>query len=171
MLNSQDCFRNSMFNSKPFSKKNTHNRTLFFLIGAVILSVSHSLKFKELQVSASTLTIDTVSTYTFVYDRSEQNYGIINDVVANPVPQNSLVTLSVPSVYTINNSLSISSKINNGATIVASYSISGNIITISNLFPSQMIVYNLTLFVANLMNPSPAIVTVAFNGTIGDDFS
>lgn len=60
-------------------------------------------------------------------------------------------------------------QVNTGSTNIHSCSPSGNLITITGLFTSNTIVYNLTLWVTNILNPSPAITTSSFTGTIGAD--
>jgi len=74
-------------------------------------------------------------------------------------------------MYTIDNTLTLSVSMNAGASIVTPYTLSGRIVIISGLFPSQTVVYNLTLTIGNVRNPSPAQITTPFVGNIGGDFA
>jgi hypothetical protein len=60
-------------------------------------------------------------------------------------------------------------QVNSGSTNTHACSPSGNLITITGLFSTNTVVYNLTLWVTNILNPSPAITTSAFVGSIGTD--
>ncbi len=61
--------------------------------------------------------------------------------------------------------------VNGGSLQFPNYTLTSNTMTVVNLFPAQTIVYNLTLILQNILNPSPAITTDAFVGTIGVDYA
>ena len=109
--------------------------------------------------------------YTTVYDRTQKNFGIGIDVNSYPVPTGSSLTLTIPSVYTLGASVGLSVSVNSGVVSFPNYTITSNTVNVFGLFPTQSIVYNVTLILTNILNPSPAITTDAFTGTIGSDFA
>lgn len=110
--------------------------------------------------------------YTIVYDRTQQNFGISIDVTQYPIAAGSNMTLTIPTSYTIPTStLGVSAMVNGGVVSFPTYTITSNTITITGLFLNQTIVYNITLILTNMLNPSPAITTDAFTGTIGGDYA
>jgi hypothetical protein len=135
------------------------------------LTISQSLNIKELDVSANTYVIGALAKYTILYDRTFQNFGISNDIDANPVPANATLTLTVPSVYNFDYTITLSAIVNGGASVFPNYTISSNIITVNNLFASTPIVSTVSIVIQNLRNPSPAIITDAFVGLIGIDYA
>jgi hypothetical protein len=135
------------------------------------MTVSQCLNIKELDVSADTYIIGALAKYTIVYDRTFQNFGVSNDIDANPVPVSATLTLTVPPVYTFDYTITLSAIVNGGASVFPNYTISSNIITVNNLFASTPIVSTVSVIIQNLRNPSPAIITDAFVGTIGVDYA
>ncbi len=93
------------------------------------------------------------------------------DVTNYPVASGSTVTLTFPSTYTISMTLGVNAQVNSGAVLAPAFGIAGSVLTLTGLFPAQTTVYNLTLSISNVLNPSPAITTGPFTGTIGDDAS
>lgn len=134
-------------------------------------TIAQSFNIKELDVSADTYIIDALAKYTIVYDRTFQNFGISNDIDANPVPPTATLTLTIPSVYTFDYTITLSAVVNGGAAVFPNYTISSNIITVNNLFASTPIVSTVSIIIQNLRNPSPAIITDAFVGTIGTNYA
>ena len=69
----------------------------------MMVMMSSSMNFQELSVSAQSYIINTVTKYTILYDRTQENFGIGIDVNNFPIPAGSNMTLTVPSVYNIGN--------------------------------------------------------------------
>jgi hypothetical protein len=122
-------------------------------------------------VSADTYIIGALAKYTIIYDRTVQNFGIPNDVNTSPVPSIATLTLTIPSVYTVDYSITLSAVVNSGAAVFPNYTITSNIITVNSLFTTTSIVETVTIIIQNLRNPSPALTTDAFEGTIGVDYA
>jgi hypothetical protein len=91
-------------------------------------------------VSADTYIIGALAKYTIIYDRTVQNFGIPNDVNASPVPSTATLTLTIPSVYTVDYSITLSAVVNSGAAVFPNYTITSNIITVNSLFTTTSIV-------------------------------
>ena len=79
--------------------------------------------------------------------------------------------MTIPSVYTLEASIGVSVSVNSGVVTFPNYTITSNTVNVFGLFPTQSIVYNVTLMLTNMLNPSPAITTDAFTGTIGSDYA
>lgn len=82
------------------------------------------------------------------------------------------MTLTLPSAYSLNSAtVGVSATVNNGMVQYPNITITSNTVNIFGLFTAQTIVYNVTLILTNILNPSPAITTEAFSGTIGSDYA
>lgn len=87
------------------------------------------------------------------------------------MPSTATLTLTVPSVYTLDYTITLSAVVNGGAATFPNYTISSGTITVNSLFTSTPIVSTVSIIIQNLRNPSPAIVTDAFVGFIGIDYA
>lgn len=76
-----------------------------------------------------------------------------------------------PAIYVLNYTISVNAIINDGPQQATNFTLSGNVITVNSLFSVETIVTNLTLIIVKVKNPSSAILTDVFNGTIGVDSS
>jgi len=63
-------FKTGMFRSKH--KKST-NALQFFILVSALIACANSFNFRELAVNSNSYIIDTVTTYTIVYDRTINN--------------------------------------------------------------------------------------------------
>lgn len=81
------------------------------------------------------------------------------------------MTLTIPSTYSISPTLGVSASVNGGMVTFPNFTLTSNTINIFGLFASQSIVFNVSLVLTNMLNPSPAITTDAFTGTIGTDYA
>ena len=60
-------------------------------------------------------------------------------------------------------------QIDSGATDPQTCSVSNNIVTVTGAFSANTFVQTVVLWVSNIQNPTPALTTSEFGGTIGSD--
>ena len=130
----------------------------------------HSFTFKELQVSANTLAINTTATYTILYDRKQTNSFSTTAWATTPLNTTSNVVLTFPTQYALTDSVAcLYQKNSSGNFFNTACTRNNNELTISGIFANGELVETLTLQINNVLNPSPSGTTGSFSGSIGDD--
>lgn len=144
-------------------------KLLITLLLAFPLAIA--FEFASLIVSVADLTINTNTAYTIAYDRTiDDNFGNTN-YASSAITSADAVTVTFPSTFTLT-TISCRVSVNNGAEIVpTSCGISGNQVIATGVVSTPTFIASLILTVENVFNPSPAIQTDYFIGTIGSDTS
>lgn len=131
---------------------------------------ANAFNFKEVRVTPSAYTTNVTTSYTIFFDRTITNSFSTTAFAANPLNSTSSVTVTFPIQYTLTSNISCSYQINTtGSYIVTPCTQLNNQITISNIFPNNTVLANITLLINNVLNPYPAGRTSNFTGTIGID--
>jgi len=137
------------------------------LIALWVILPAAAFVFKELSVTASTYTTNVTATYTVLYDTSSQNNFQTTAWNTTTYTSTSSVTLSFPVQYTLPSSVGCSYSINNTGTYTTNTcSVSGNVVTLTNLF-ANVVLRTFSLMVTGVLNPYPSGSTSNFTGSIG----
>lgn len=83
------------------------------------------------------------------------------------------MTIRFPSQYAITSPTCVSVTINSITVAGYTCSVVGNTITVENVFTNvaNLSIYDAELVIGNVLNPTPAVYTGEFIGTIGDDIA
>lgn len=140
------------------------------VVVCLLLQSTLAFNFKELVVTPTLHTINVVTTYSIAYDRTVDNNLVTTSYASNAVQSTATITVTFSLQYTLSSSISCQVKVNNaGNYVVNPCLVSGNVVTLSNVFSVATIVTAVSLILTNVVNPSPAITTGEFGGTIGSD--
>ena len=153
------------------SKNKTHHPTpyLFLLTALLVIHIHATFSFQELSATANNYVTNSTATYTVQYITSSTNGGGLTAWATTYYNTSSNVILNFPVEYDLTKSTSINCSYSiNGtdAYTTCACSVSGNVITVSNLF-NNTIVQNFSVMVSGIINPYPAQVTSDFLGSIG----
>lgn len=122
-------------------------------------------------VTADTKTINTVTRYRFTYDRTQNDNSAGTAYGTVPIIASDTVTVTFPNTYTLS-SITCSISINGGTPYTpSSCTVSGLRVIVGGVVTSNTVVANVVLWVNGIVNPTPAITTDYFYGTIGSDSS
>lgn len=145
--------------------------TLFIATFFILLPSFKNFQFASLVVTSNSNIINTLTTYQISYDRTQ------NDTF-NPTAYNSIailptdtVTVTFPTAYTLT-TVTCTVSVNGGTqTTPSSCTVSGKIVIATGVVNTNTFISTLVLYINNILNPSPAITTDYFYGTIGSDVS
>lgn len=122
-------------------------------------------------VTASSYVTNVTTSYTILYERYRTNTLGPTTWNSAPLGPSATVTLTFPNEFTISSSITCRYSINSTGIFTSNAcTISGNVVTLSNIFTSDL-VHTLSLVIGNVVNPYPAGQTSRFFGTIGVDTS
>lgn len=144
-----------------------------FLLALLVLQTS-SFTFSSAQISVSDLQINSVATYSFSLARSYDDSLNPTDWNSSFVPSSATATIIFPSQFTTSQLASFtcsSVMVNLNSVLTFSCSSSANTIIVSNLFSGSEYINQVDLTLDNIINPSSAVTTSAFLGTIETDIS
>ena len=146
-------------------------KMLEWLLCWLLLHCCNSFTFIYPSVSPSNLTINVLTTYTFLAMR---NY----DVALNPtpyatqlVPAGASIVITFPNQYSLTSPVVADLLINDASITGFNFTVNSTSITISNAVLSSAAIANVTITVNNILNPYPAITTNPFIVAIGSDIS
>ena len=147
------------------------NKVVFSVLAVCLLiAMVGCFEFKELQVSANTLAINTTATYTVLYDRKQSNTFSTTAWATTPLNTTSNVILTFPLQYSLTDSVICKYQINStGNFFTNACTRNNNELTLAGLFADGTLLQTLTLQISNVINPSPSGTTGHFTGSIGDD--
>jgi len=137
----------------------------------ILLELSAAFTFIYPSVSPADLTINTLTTYTFLAMR---NYDLASNptpYATQPVPAGATIVIQFPTQYTLTAPNVTTVLVNDAAATGFGFSLASNNITITNAIVSSTAVANVTIVVTNVLNPYPAITTSPFIIAIGSDTS
>ena len=130
-----------------------------------------AFEFASLVVSVANPIINTITAYTISYDRTKNDNFVTTNYATSAITATDTVKVTFPSTYTLT-TVTCTVSVNNGASITpSSCGISGNQVIATGVVSTPTFIASLILTVNNVLNPSPAIQTDYFIGTIGPDTS
>lgn len=137
----------------------------------VLLHRASGFTFASITVDADSKIINTVTRYKFSFDRTQDDNLQATAYSSVAISQSDTATVTFPTTYTLS-TVSCSVSINGGTPFTpTSCVVSGSKVVVSGIVSSNTFVGSLVLWVNNILNPTPAIVTDYFYGTIGSDVS
>jgi hypothetical protein len=144
-----------------------------FIVLLCLGSLVENFTFLYPSISVSTLTINQPAAYSFYAFRNQDDNLNPTPYATQLVPAASKITVIFPAQYslTVTTPVCTSLLINDNAVTTFTTSIAANNFTISNAVPSSLAIANVTIVIANVNNPYPAITTDPFVIGIGQDVS
>ena len=137
----------------------------------LILRLAHGFTFASIIVEPDTKVINTVTRYKFTYDRTQDDNLLPTAYNSISITSSDTISVTFPNSYTLT-SVSCTVSINAGTPITPSSCIvSGFKVIATGIVSSNTFVSSAVLTVNNVLNPTPALVTDYFYGTIGSDLS
>lgn len=137
----------------------------------LIIRLVDCYEFASLTVNADSKIINTLTTYQFDFDRTQDNsFNPVNDYQNIIINSTDTISITFPSSYTLT-SISCIISIDAGAQFAPTCAASANQVTVRNFIVTPVIISKVSLWVSNILNPSPAILTAYFTGSIGNDNS
>lgn len=132
-----------------------------------------SFTFLYPSISVSTLTINQPATYSFYAFRNQDVNLNPTPYASQPVPAASKITIIFPAQYSLTVTAPVCTTllINDNPITTFTTSTTANNFTISNAIPNSLAIANVTIYIANVTNPYPAITTDPFVVVIGQDAS
>lgn len=128
-------------------------------------------EFASLIVNADSKVINTVTTYQIDFDRTQDsNFQSSTLYLSSAIKPTDTATVTFPSTFTLTTVTCIAS-IDAGIQFNPTCNVVGNKVVASNLVSTNTFIGKLTIFISNILNPSPAIETAYFTGTLGSDTS
>ena len=124
--------------------------------------------FKELEVTADSYVINTVTTYQIYFDRTTDNNFAATNYASEAITASDTITITFPNEYTLTTVTCIA-QVDGGATNSQTCSIIGQTVTLTGVFSADTFVSNVTVWISNVLNPVPAVTTDSFTGTLGSD--
>lgn len=146
--------------------------TLFLL--ALLTIKANGFTFSSAQISVSDLQINSVATYAFSLARSYDDSLNPTDWNSTFVASSATATIIFPSQFAstqLSGFTCSSVMVNLNSVTTFSCSRSGNTIIVSNLFSGSEYISQVDITLDNIINPSSAVTTSAFLGTIATDIS
>lgn len=141
------------------------------LIYLQLLHYALCFTFASLTVNADSKVINTVTTYQIDFDRTQDDALQPTTYLTTLITSSDKVTVTFPSPFVLS-TVSCIISINSGNQFAPpSCSVLGNAVVISNFVTSNTVVARVSVWISNILNPSPAIITDYFTGTIGSDVS
>lgn len=143
-----------------------------FLIAAFFISLNQVLcfTFASLTVNADSKVINTITTYQIDFDRTQDDALQPTTYTTKLIIPSDTVTVKFPSPFVLTSVTCIIS-VNSGNQFSPSCSVLADSVVISNFVSTNSVVSRISVWVSNILNPSPAITTDYFTGTIGTDTS
>jgi hypothetical protein len=123
-----------------------------------------------LSINADSKIINTITTYQIDFDRSQDDNLQPTAYLTNFIRPTDTVTVTFPAPYVLSSVTCIAS-VNSGNQFNPACGVSGNSVVISNIVSTNTAIAKISVWISNILNPSPAIVTDYFTGTIGTDTS
>jgi hypothetical protein len=123
-------------------------------------------------VTADSTIINTLTTYQFDFDRTIDNNFQPTAYSTVLITSSSTAIINFPSIYTLS-TVSCIISVDEGSQFSPTCSVSGHQVIISNFVTSMtgVGIGKMSVWVSNILNPSPAITTDYFTGSIGSDTS
>lgn len=130
-----------------------------------------NFQFASITVEPDSKIINTVTRYKFSYDRTQDDNLQATNYLTVPITSSDTATVTFPNTYTLS-TVTCSLSINGGTQFnPTTCTVSGFKVIATGLVSSNTIVSSVALWITNVVNPSPAITTDYFYGTIGSDTS
>lgn len=122
-------------------------------------------------VNADSKVINTLTTYQIDFDRTQDsNFQASTLYLTSPITPSHTATVLFPNVYTLTTVTCIAS-IDSGVQFNPTCNVVGNRVIASNLVSVNTFIGKFSISILNVLNPSPAIETDYFTGTLGSDTS
>lgn len=122
-------------------------------------------------MSPTSTTINTVTQYAITYDRTQDDNFIgtaYNSIAILPLDT---VTVTFPNTYSLT-SVNCTVSVNGNIPLTpTSCTVSGQKVIATGVVSTNTYISSLVFYISNILNPSPAITTAEFYGTIGSDTS
>lgn len=143
--------------------------TLLILI--IKLPTFSCFSFASITVEPDSKTINTLTRYKFTYDRTTNDSALPTPYTENPIVPTDTITVTFPNTYTLT-SVSCTLSINGGTQFTpTSCTISGYKVIAAGVVSTNTYITSVVWYISNIINPSPAITTEFFYGSIGGDVS
>lgn len=146
--------------------------TLFCSI--LLLSRISCFTFSSASVTPSDYYVNSVTTYSVTLIRETDDQLNPTPWNSSYIPSSSVTTITFPSQFNnaqLSSFTCMSIMVNLNPVVGYTCSLSGTTITVSNLFSGNVYVSQVDLSLGGIANPSSAVTTDAFIGTIGTDTS
>lgn len=141
------------------------------LIVTSIINSAFNFEFASLEVAADTLTINSIAQYTFNFKRDQDDNFQTTAYSTNPIASSDTITVTFPNTYSLT-TVSCLVTVDTGAEISpSSCTVTGNQVTAAGIVNTDTFIATVIFKIGNVVNPSPAILTDYFTGTIGSDTS
>lgn len=121
-------------------------------------------------MSVDTKTINTRTTYSFDFDRTKDDNFDATPYSTSLISTADTIKVNFPQAYTLS-SVTCSISVDSGNWVTPSCSVVGQVVVVSNFLTASTPIGKVTLAVSNILNPTPAITTDYFTGSIGSDTS
>ena len=151
---------------------NTSIITLFLL--ALLALSSRGFTFSSAQISVSDLQINSIATYSFSLGRSYDDSLNPTDWNSSFVSSSATANIIFPSQFAstqLAGFVCSSVMVNLNSVLTFSCTRSGNTIIVSSLFSGSEYISQVDITLDSIINPSSAVTTSAFLGTIAADIS
>ena len=128
-------------------------------------------EFASLVVAPSSTTINAVTSYNIYYNRAKDDNFADTDYDTIAIKSTDNITVTFPSTYSLT-TITCSVSVNSGLEVTpTTCSISGNKVIAIGVVSADTYIATISFTISNIQNPSPAILTDYFTGTIGTDTS
>lgn len=144
---------------------------LRWMLCSLLLTQCAAFTFIYPSVTPELLTINTLTTYTFLGLRNFDITGNFTPYSTQLVPAGSSIVLNFPTQYTLTTPTVSTLLIDDAPVTGFSFTVTTNAITITNAILTNSAIANVTITVDEVLNPYPAITTNPFIINIGADIS
>lgn len=130
----------------------------------------NAFQFASLKVNPDSKIINTVTTYQVDFIRSEDDNQQPTSYATQLINPTDPITIIFPSTYALSTVTCIIS-VNSGSQFAPSCAVSGQKVIVTGYITVSTAIASVSIWVSNVLNPSPAISTDYFTGIIGTDTS
>ena len=129
-----------------------------------------TFQFSSITVSVDLKTINTRTTYYFNFDRTKDDNFDATTYQSSLISTTDTIKVIFPAPFVLS-SVTCAISVDSGNLITPSCAVVGQAIVVSNFLTTSTAIGKVSLAVGNILNPTPAITSDYFTGTIGSDTS
>lgn len=141
-----------------------------FLTLLHLLQTPQAYQFSSLIINPDQKTINTATVYQIDFDRTQDNNfnptTLYQTVLIGP---SDTITVTFPASYAMPSGVSCVIEVDGGGQFAPACAVSGRRVVVSGFVTGPRAIGKVSLWVSSITNPSPAILTDYFTGTIGSD--